>query len=180
MELRKGRPLDEAGRPEKELRAYAFLDGLGIEYEQMDRHPDAPPPLREAEVEALHAMVCKNIFLCNRKRTQFYLLMLPRNKKFLTGDVTGQLGVSHLSFADEAHMAEYLGVAPGSVSVLGLMNDPGGKVRLVVDRAVLNAGYFACHPCVNTSSVRFRMEDFIKVVLPALGHAPTFVELPER
>jgi len=179
MKLHKGRPQEEAGRLPKELRTYDFLDALGVDYEQMERTPDASPERRRAEEETLDAMICKNIVLCNRKRTQFYLLMLPKDKSFVTGDVTGQMGVSHLSFADAEHMAELLDLTPGSVSVLGLMNDRDGRVQLVIDRAVLRAEHFACHPCVNTASVRFSMEDFLNRVLPALGHPPVYVDLPE-
>ncbi len=180
LTLRKGRPAGREGRPEKELRSYDFLDALGISYEQMDREPEAPPERQREAQRALDAMICKNILLCDKKKTRFYLLVLPMDKHFVTGDVTGQLGVSHLSFADRPHMEALLDVTPGSVSVLALRNDRENRVLLVIDRAVLNREYFACHPCINTSSVRFAMADFLNAVLPALNHPPVFIDLPDR
>jgi len=180
MTLHAGRPADEAGRPEKELRTYDFLDNLGVPYEQMDRRPQAGEEVQAAARRALDAMICKNILLCNRKETMFYLLLFPWGKRFVTGDVTGRLGVSHLSFAPDRYLEELLGVHSGSVSVLSLMNDREGKVQLVVDKVVWEHHHFACHPCVNTSSVRFTMADFVHKVLPALNHPPVTIDLPDQ
>lgn len=178
MTLRQGRP-DGTGRPRRELEAYDFLDGLGVAYQQMDRQPQAGEEVQEAARQALDAMVCKNILLCDRKQTAFYLLLFPWGKHFVTGDVTRQLEVSHLSFAPDRFLEELLEAAPGSLNVLSLRNDRAGKVRLVVDRAVWEHHHFACHPGVNTSSVRFSMADFVRTVLPALGHPPTTIALPD-
>lgn len=179
MTLHKGRPADEAGRPERELRTYDFLDALGVPYEQMDRQPQAGEEVQAAARQALDAMICKNILLCNRKETMFYLLLFPWGKRFVTGDVTSQLGVPHLSFAPDKYLEELLGTPSGSVSVLSLRNDWERKVRLVADKAVWDHHHFACHPCANTSSVRFSMSDFVNVVLPALGHPPMIIDLPD-
>ncbi len=180
MTLHKGRPADETGRPERELRTYDFLDALGVPYEQMDRRPQAGEEVQAAARQALDAMICKNILLCDRKQTAFYLLLFPWGKRFVTGDVTGQLGVSHLSFAPDRYLEELLGTPSGSVGVLSLRNDREGKVRLVVDRAVWGHHHFACHPCANTSSVRFAMADLVYTVLPALNHPPVTIDLPDR
>jgi len=131
-----------------------------------------------AEVDAvLGVRICKNLFLCNRQKTDFYLLIMPGDKPFKTKELSGQLGVSRLSFADEDAMRRLLDVRPGSVSVLALMNDTEHKVRLLIDEDVLKEELFGCHPCENTSSVRFPTSDLIEKIIPALGVHPDTVRL---
>ena len=182
MELHRGSPQTAEGRSDTEMRAYAFLDRLGIEYYRTD-HPDEPATTMEvcARVDAvLDVRICKNLFLCNRRETDFYLLVMPGDKAFRTKHLSHQLGVSRLSFAPETYMREFLDIAPGSVSVLGLMNDHGHRVTLAIDEDVLKEERFGCHPCVNTSSIRFRMEDLMNTVIPALGVRPVIVHLEEE
>ena len=170
LKLEKGRPADCAGRLEKEVRTYDFLDKLNIEYERID-HEAAMTMEECADVdEALGAMICKNLFLCNRQETTFYLLMIPGDKKFKTKDLSAQIGSARLSFAKPEYMEKFLDITPGSVSVLGLMNDKEHQVKLLIDEEVLNSEYFGCHPCINTSSLRMRTADLIEKVLPAMEH----------
>lgn len=75
-------------------------------------------------------------------------------------------------------MEKYLDITPGSVSVLGLMNDHEKKVQLLIDEDVLKDPYFGCHPCINTSSLKFTTKDFIEKIIPALEHEPVIVNLP--
>lgn len=179
MELFKGSPLEMSGRSDREIRAYRFLDSLGIKFDRTD-HPDTPATTMEVceEVDAvLGVHICKNLFLCNRQQTAFYLLIMPGDKPFKTKELSGQMGISRLSFATEEHMERLLDVRPGSVSVLGLMNDRDKRVQLVIDRDVLKEEMFGCHPCENTSSIRFRTNDLTDVILPALGAVPVMVTL---
>ena len=179
MELFHGSPADTAGRSDREIRAYAFLDRLGISFDRTD-HPDEPATSMEvcARVdEVLNVRICKNLFLCNRAKTKFYLLIMPGDKIFKTRELSGQHGLTRLSFADEEHMTRYLDVHPGSVSVLGLMNDRGHDVTLLIDEDVLKEEMFGCHPCENTSSIRFKTRDLMDVILPALGAEPLMVHL---
>ena len=177
LKLEKGRPADCAGRLGKEVRTYDFLDKLNIEYERID-HEAAMTMEECADVdEALGAMICKNLFLCNRQETTFYLLMIPGDKKFKTKDLSAQIHSSRLSFAKETYMEELLDITPGSVSVLGLMNDREHRVRLLVDRDVLEGDYIGCHPCINTSSIRFKTSDLIEKLLPAMHHSFIQVKL---
>lgn len=180
MELQHGRPADEAGRLDKERRSYDFLDALGVEYDRVDHAPAMTMEICQGIDEVLGAMICKNLFLCNRQKTAFYLLLIPEGKRFLTRILSHELGVSRLSFADGEHMEELLDITPGSVSVLGLMNDKDMRVQLVIDQEVTTAPWFACHPCINTSSIRFSMEDFKHKVLPGLAHEPIYVALAEE
>ena len=179
LKLEKGRPADCAGRLEKEVRTYDFLDKLNIEYERIDHEAAMTMDVCAEIDEALGAMICKNLFLCNRQETTFYLLMIPGDKKFKTKDLSSQIHSSRLSFAKETYMEELLDITPGSVSVLGLMNDREHRVRLLVDRDVLEGDYIGCHPCINTSSLRIRQKDMWEKIVPALEHEPVFVTLEE-
>lgn len=179
MELYHGSPADLSGRNDREIRTYAFLDSLGVEFDRTD-HPDTPATTMEvcAEVDAiLNVKICKNLFLCNRQKTKFYLVVMPGDKPFKTKELSGQMGISRLSFGDESKMTEFLDLHPGSVSVLGLMNDREHRVQLVIDEDVLQEEYFGCHPCENTSSIRFKTADLTDKILPALGVEPVLVKL---
>ncbi len=177
MELYKGRPTDESGRLQKEIRCYDFLDSIGVKYERIDHEPAMTMEICEEIDKTLNAVICKNLFLCNRQQTAFYLLMIPGDKKFKTKDISAQINSSRLSFAGEEFMEKFLDITPGSVSVLGLMNDKEGAVRLLIDEDVLKAEYFGCHPCINTSSLRIKVSDFREKIIPALNHEPTVVKL---
>ena len=178
MELIHGRPETNEGRLPKEIRVYDLLDSLGISYERVDHEAAMTMEVCAAIDEVLEATICKNLLLCNRQGTAFYLLMLPGNKVFKTSVLSKQIGSSRLSFASAEAMAEFLDITPGSVSVMGLMNDHENRVQLLMDQDVLKGEYIGCHPCINTSSLRFLSSDLIEKILPAMGHEPTYVELP--
>lgn len=177
MEIFHGRPADCSGREPREVRTYDLLDRLGIEYLRTDHAPATTMEVCKDIDGVLEVLICKNLFLCNRQQTQFYLLMMPGDKPFKTKDLSAQLGVARLSFAGEDFMEQFLGLHPGSVSVLGLMNDAQGRVRLVIDEEVLRGEYLGCHPCQNTSSIKLRTEDLLHKFLPAVRHEPTVVRL---
>ena len=170
MELQKGRPADTAGRLEKEIRTYDLLDRLGVEYERIDHEPAMTMEDCKEVDQLLEAVICKNLFLCNRQKTAFYLLMIPDTKVFHTKDLSAQIGSARLSFAKPEYMEEFLDITPGSVSVMGLMNDKEHRVHLLIDEDVLDGECIGCHPCINTSSIRFKVKDLIEKVIPAMGH----------
>ena len=170
LTLYEGRPSDADGREEKEMRVYDLLDRLGIEYFRVDHAPAMTMDACEEIDDALGISVCKNLFLCNRQKTLFYLLMLPGDKVFRTKQLSEQIGSARLSFADAEHMEKYLDITPGSVSVMGLMNDKTNAVRLLVDEDLLREEYLGCHPCVNTSSLRLKTEDVFGAFLKSVGH----------
>ena len=170
MELQKGRPADTAGRLEKEIRTYDLLDRPGVEYERIDHEPAMTMEDCKEVDQLLEAVICKNLFLCNRQKTAFYLLMIPDTKVFHTKDLSAQIGSARLSFAKPEYMEEFLDITPGSVSVMGLMNDKERRVQLLVDEDVLNGEYIGCHPCINTSSIRFKVKDLVEKVIPAMEH----------
>ena len=177
MILLTGRPETNDGRLEKEIRTYDFLDSLGVSYERIDHEPAMTMEVCEEIDRVLGATICKNLFLCNRQQTDFYLLMIPGDKQFKTKDISAQIGSSRLSFATAEFMEELLDITPGSVSVLGLMNDKDGRVRLLIDEDVLKGEYIGCHPCVNTSSLKIRTDDMMDKIIPAMKHTPTMVKL---
>ncbi len=177
MELLNGRPDNTGGRLPREVRTYDLLDSLGIGYQRTDHErTDTMEACYEVD-RILGVVICKNLFLCNRSKTQFYLLMMPGEKKFLTKELSAQIGSSRLSFADPEDMLKHLDVEPGSVSIMGLMNDRDHAVRLLIDEDVLKDDHIGCHPCVNTSSIRLLTADVINRFLPAVGHDYTTVRL---
>lgn len=177
MELVNGRPTDIQGRLDKEIRVYDFLDSLGVSYQRIDHEAAMTMEACEEIDRTLEATICKNLLLCNRQETQFYLLMLPGDKVFKTKNLSAQIGSSRLSFAKAEYMEKYLDITPGSLSVLGLMNDKDRMVRLLIDEDVLTGEYIGCHPCINTSSLRLRTKDLAEKIIPAMGHEPTIVKL---
>lgn len=179
MELYHGRPLDLQGRLDKEIRVYDLLDSLGIEYDRTD-HEAAGTMEDCLEVDKiLGVIICKNLFLCNRQKTKFYLLMMPGDKPFKTKDVSSQIGSARLSFAGEEEMLAYLDITPGAVSIMGLMNDKDNHVQLLIDKPVMESDLLGCHPCVNTASLRMKTKDVIEKFLPAVHHEAIVVDLPD-
>ncbi|KAA8500620.1 prolyl-tRNA synthetase associated domain-containing protein [Mediterraneibacter catenae] len=183
MKLVDGRPESTEGRLDKEIRVYDFLDSLGVKYQRVDHEAamtmEACEEIDRTLSEGVDSgvAICKNLFLCNRQETDFYLLLMPGDKPFKTKYLSAQIGSSRLSFAKPEYMERYLDITPGSVSVMGLMNDKDNKVQLLIDEDVLQQEYFACHPCINTSSLRFRTADLVEKVIPAFDHEPVIVIL---
>lgn len=180
MELQKGRPENTDNRLDKEIRVYDFLDKLGVQYQRIDHEAAMTMEACEEIDRALgdNTTICKNLFLCNRQETDFYLLLMPGDKPFKTKDLSTQIHSARLSFAKPEYMEKYLDITPGSVSVLGLMNDSEKKVQLLIDEDVMKEPYFGCHPCINTSSLKFTTEDLMQKIIPALEHEPVTVALP--
>jgi len=195
LTIYKGRPEDCSGREDREIRVYDLLDSLGVEYDRLDHEPamtmevcaEIDAAFERTTLEAFkantdedktnHAIICKNLFLCNKQKTKFYLLMTPGDKKFLTKNLSAQINSARLSFAGPEEMLKYLDITPGSVSVLGLMNDKDNVVQLLIDSDVLQSDLVGCHPCMNTSSLRMKVKDLTEKILPAIHHDPIIVNL---
>ena len=172
-----GRPENIQGRSEAEIKTYDVLDQLGISYERID-HP-AALTMEDCQYadDAFGVPACKNLFLRNSQKTKFYLLLMPGDKKFKTKDLSRQMGIARLSFAEEEYRVNYLGVHPGAATVMGLINDTGHDVSLIIDQEVVGAGYIVCHPCANTSSIKVAASDIFGKLLSFTGHRPAFVNL---
>ena len=177
MELYNGRPETTEGRLPREVRTYDYLDNLGIEYVRTD-HERADNMEACNKIDAvLGVIICKNLFLCNRQKTAFYLLMMPGDKKFKTKELSAQINSARLSFAEPEDMLKYLDIEPGAVSIMGLMNDKDKQVKLLIDEDVLEGEFIGCHPCVCTSSLKIRTKDITEKFLPATGHEFVTVHL---
>lgn len=178
LKLEKGRPENVEGRLEKEVRTYDLLDKLGIQYDRVD-HEEANTmeACQKIDEVLFPAVICKNLFLCNAGKNKFYLLMIRNDKAFKTKDISKQIGSSRLSFAPSEYMEKYLDITPGSVSVLGLMNDKENDVKLIVDADILKSEYFGCHPCINTSSLRLKTTDVFDKFLQEVQHEYMVVEI---
>ena len=177
MELFNGRPENTEGRLPREIRTYDYLDSLGIAYQRTDHEPaDNMEACNEIDA-ILGVLICKNLFLCNRQKTNFYLLMMPGMKKFKTKELSSQINSARLSFAEPEDMLKYLDIEPGAVSIMGLMNDNDHVVQLLIDEDVLKGESVGCHPCVCTSSLKLKTKDLIDRFLPATGHTYKIVHL---
>ena len=179
MELYNGRPEDTSGRKEKEIKVYDILDSLHIPYIRADHEAVMTMEACEEIDRTLgdDTAICKNLFLCNRQKTDFYLLLIPGDKVFKTKELSKQIGSARLSFAGAEYMEKYLDITPGSVSIMGLMNDKDNAVRLLVDEDLLKEEWIGCHPCVNTSSIRVKTKDMFDTVMKAMHHEMTVVKL---
>ena len=180
MNVLNGRPGDLTGRLPREVRSYDLLDSLHIDYQRIDHEVTMTMEACAEIDETLNAPTCKNLLLCNRQCTDFYLLLIPGDKPLKTSVLSKEIGSSRLSFAKGEYMEEFLDITPGSLSVLGLMNDKDRRVKLLIDREVLEEEYFGCHPCMNTTTLRFTTKDLMEKLIPAMGHAPTLVDLPRE
>ena len=171
-----GRPDDERIRKEEDC--YDLLDKLGIQFQRIDHTPaDTIEDCVQLE-PLLQVKATKNLFLRNRARTAWYLLMMPGDKPFHTRDLIGQMGIQRLSFGEEDMLGSMLNLTPGSVSIMGLMYDTKKQVKLLMDREIVQNDYIRCHPCINTSTLKIKTDDVINKLLPFIGHYPIIVELP--
>ena len=175
-------PLYHNTRPDGDLlpqeeAAFSLLEELGIGYDRVSSEPADTMEKCAAVGEALGMSVCKNLFLCNRQKTQFYLLCMGPDKPFHTKDLSRQIGSARLSFAPEESLWELLRCTPGSATILGLPNDKERQVRLLMEREVYQAEYFSCHPCVCTSTLKLKTADVLEKFLPRTGHQVTVVDL---
>ena len=177
MELYEGRPESCEGRLDREVRVYDFLDKLKIKYQRVDHEAATTMEACEEVDKALGTLMCKNLFLCNRQKTKFYLLLMPGDKKFKTKELSNQINSARLSFAEAEDMLKYLDIEPGAVSVMGLMNDKNNEVQLLVDEDVIKGEFLGCHPCVCTSSMKIKTADIFDKFLPAVKHEQQTVHL---
>lgn len=170
-----GRPA--SGREAVEEAVYDFLDSLPVSYDRAEH--EAADSMEDclAIEQVLKAPICKNLFLTNRQKSSFYLLLMPGDKVFHTKDLSSQIGASRLSFAGPELMQALLGVQPGSVSVFGLQNDRDHRVRLLMDRDCLRHSRLGFHPCRNTTTLSVSVLDLKQKILPALGYEAAEVVL---
>ncbi len=167
----------ETTATEKEMQSYLFLEENGVEYIRAEHDEAATIELCEGVEKIIDAKICKNLLLCNRQQTKFYMLLIPGDMPFKTKYLSAQINSSRLSFASGEQMEQLLNVSPGSLTVLSLMFDKEKNVQLLIEKNLFKDEYFACHPCVNTATVKFSTSDLKEKVLPKLQHEYTIVDL---
>lgn len=177
MELHKGRPETNTGRLDREIKVYDLLDSLEIPFYRTDH--EAVGTIADClEVDSILGIeICKNLFMCNRQKTAFYLVLLPGTKSLKTKELSKQIPTSRLSFASGEDMEKYMNCTPGSATIMGLIFDPENKVQLVIDEEVLEQEWFGCHPCINTSSIKLKTKDVLEKYLKAVHHDYITVKL---
>ena len=171
----KERPTDK--REDREEKVYDVLETLGISFERVDHSEANTIDDCKAVEDELGTKICKNLFLSNRQATEFYLLIMEGEKRFVTKDFSKKIGTSRLSFASEENLMKYLNTRPGSASILGLIFDFGRNVNLYIDKDVADAEYFGCHPCKNTSSLKIQTKDIMENFLPYIKVVPNIIEI---
>lgn len=179
MKVYKGRPENTEGRLEKEIKVYDLLDSIGVEYDRVDHEVVMTLEACKEIDEALNFEICKNLFLRTRNKSAYYLLLIPGKKALKTKELSAQIPTSRLSFASAEDMEMFLNVTPGSATIMGLMFDTENKVQLLIDEELLEEEYTGCHPCINTSSIKFKMKDLLEKILPALHHDYITVKLTD-
>lgn len=160
-----------------EENVYTMLQQLKIPYERVDNDPVFSMEECTEIDKALSVEIRKSIFLCNKKKTSFFLLVMPAGKSFDNKAFCTKLGLSNLSFASPEKMEEHLGVTPGSATVMGLMNDTDDYVQLIVDQEVADAPWFGCNPGINTSHLKFKTTDLLNIFLPHIRHKAKIMSL---
>ena len=147
---------------DRERPVYEALDALSIPYTRYE-HGEARTMEALASFDTEHhCLHCKNLFLCNRQGTVFYLLLLVGEKKFRTAEVSKQLGVSRLSFATPEQLKSLLGLTPGEVTPMSLVNEKEPKVIVLLDRDILKEERLLVHPNVCTASIELTTADLLK------------------
>ena len=175
--VKHGRPDDFSLRPEKERRVYDFLDDLGVDYVYLDHQEEYSMGDAADADEAIGVVGAKNVFLRDKKRRHYILILVNGTKRVDLKKIGGLVGISQLTFCHESDLENVLGLTPGSVTPFGLLNDNENRVQLIIDESLLDEELFAMHPCVNTTTVRMSNRDFMEVVIPAMGHEPIFTEI---
>ncbi len=175
--VREGRPEDFSIRPIKEQHIYEFLDDLGINYVYLDHQEEfAMGDATDAD-EAIGVVGAKNVFLHDKKRRHYVLILVNGTKRVDLKKISELTGLKNLSFCNEEDLDTVLGLTPGAVTPFGLLNDKNGLVQLIIDETLRDEEFFAMHPCVNTTTVRMSNRDFMEKVIPAMGHDPVFTEI---
>ncbi len=160
-----------------EENVYTKLNELNIQFDRVDN--DTVEAMEECvEISnKLGAEIRKTIIVCNEKKTQFYLVVLPAEKRFDSKLFRDKMGCSRVSFAKAEDMQEILGVVPGSATIMSVINDKDNIVKVAIDKEVADSEFFACNTGENTRHIKIKTSDLLNVFLPNVNHEPTIIEL---
>lgn len=156
---------------------YAFLDQHHIPYIRQDHPPVYTTEQAERLVPPLPGVHAKNLFLRDKRGKRYFLLVVQASKEIDLKNLAIQIETSRLSLASPRRLMEYLGIEPGAVSLLALINDPEHNVELLIDRHLWDADALHCHPLVNTATLAIPLSG-IKTFLTATGHTYHLIDVP--
>ncbi|HKJ26010.1 MAG TPA: prolyl-tRNA synthetase associated domain-containing protein [Anaerolineales bacterium] len=155
---------------------FTILDDLSIQYKRIDHVPVYTSQQARELIPEQQAASVKNLFLKDKKGRQHFLVAIADHKSLDMKKLASQIGSTRLSLASPDRLQTYLGVEPGAVSLLALVNDPENQVQLLIDRDVWDEQFLQCHPLVNTATLILAMDD-VKRFLEGVGHSPKLVEI---
>ncbi len=169
-------PLQSSPNPDS---IYELFAANGITYRRYDHEPVYTCDEADRAVPATGAAHTKNLFLRDKKGQRHWLLVTLCEKSIDLKQVAERIGGDKLSLGSSDRLARYLGVTPGSVTVLSLINDPRRDVTLVIDQDVWDASAVQAHPLVNTATLVISQAD-LRRFLAMTGHEPQIVRLDHR
>lgn len=158
---------------------YDYLDTNDIPYERHDHPPVFTCEDVDRLVPALPGQKTKNLFICDNKGKQHFLVTLPDEKSVDLKALSEALKVKKIRFASADRLKKHLKLDPGAVTILGVMNDEAKQVQVVVDKAIWEADALQCHPLVNTATLVISLDN-IRKFLEATGHTATVMDVPAR
>lgn len=167
----------EDARGALETKTYEELTRLGIKFERVDNDPVEAMDECTEIAGKLGTEIRKTIVVCNRQKTQYYLVILPADKRFDSKRFAQMMQCARVSFASAEDMESILGVQPGSATVMSILNDTDNKVQVVVDKAVADEKWFGCNPGANTTHLKIKTNNLLNNFLPAEGHKPEIIVL---
>jgi Ala-tRNA(Pro) deacylase len=140
--------------------ALGVLDSLEIVYTRYDHPPVFTVEQALEHWQGIDAAHCKNLFLRNKKGNRHYLVVAEHDRPVSIQRIAEIVGDDRLSFGSPERLMRCLGLTPGSVSPLGLINDAAKEVRVVVDAGLRDRARVGFHPNVNTATVVMSTADF--------------------
>jgi len=161
---------------EEEKKVYQHLNSRNITFVTHKHPPVYTVDEAKAFWEGIPGQHCKNLFLRDKKGRNHFLVVLLHDKKLDIKKLSRQIGSDTLSFASSSRLMKYLGVEPGSVTPLGIINDKEKKVQVIVDKDLLDGDTVNVHPNINTRTITLKIDDFRKF-LDNSGNRVRYLEL---
>jgi len=159
---------------------YEALEELKIPFDRVENDFMISMEDCEAVNKKMNTRMAKNLFLCNRQKTEFYLFITKDNKHFNTKIFSKAMGISRVSFAPEETLTEYLGTKIGATTIFSLVYDKDCKVHLVIDKDVLEEKFHACNDGTNNAHIKITTKDLMEKYLKYTKHEPVIIEFKEE
>lgn len=149
---------------EQENKVYHTLDNMHIPYERIEHREYQTCKEADMDMQGLKGLQTKNLFLKNKKKTNYYLVIMDDKQSLNLKELAGKLEDKNLTFASEEELTEYLGLQPGSVSIFGLLNDEMQRVKVVLGNEVYENEYITAHPNVSTATISIKVADMLRFI----------------